>query len=161
VSPASNPRASRGDREGHAFGADADGASSEGSSSAQKTAGFVIAGLGAVTTSAGVFFAVQFSAKNDALANLCTPSQPCADRARYTEARDSASTARTLAIAGLAGGAAALGTGLVLLLTAASPEGGATLSTGQRSRAPAGIGALHVAPQWGAAGTGVVAGGTW
>lgn len=149
----------------NAFGSEVESVPAPESSGAQKTVGFVVAGAGAVGLTLGIYYSVQFTTKNDALAGLCTEARPCADRRGYEEARDSAMTARTLSIAGLAGGAAALATGLVLLLTApsSSPNGAGapTLMTKNVSSASPAIGGWQWAPQFGSGVTGAVVGGTW
>jgi hypothetical protein len=100
---------------------------SGGGGSGRKIAAYSALGVGAVGTALGVVFALQYGSKSsdaDDRYDECAASQACgpsdADAIRTLD--DEASSAGTLSVVGFAVGAAGLGTGLVLLLTAPSEK---------------------------------------
>ena len=135
---------------------------------AQQTAGVVVLGAGALGIGLGIFSAAQFAAKNETLSNTCTAARTCAGTAPYEQVRDEATTARTLAIVGFAGGAVAAGVGLWLILSAPSSStasadrlAGPARTAGGLAPSPTGLRSVKLGPLVGGGVAGVVAGGSW
>lgn len=87
----------------------------------QRTLGFVVGGVGVAGLVAGSVFGLRASSKNDDAKSICarTPSAcPESEQQKHSELVDDAKSARTLSIIGFAAGGAALGAGIVLVLTA-------------------------------------------
>jgi hypothetical protein len=98
---------------------------------AQRIAGFVGIGLGAVGLAAGTVFGLQLAKKNEEIEGICNSAQACmpADVVRYNDATDDATKSRTLAMVGFGTGAVLAAAGIVLVLTAPGPKtSAATLS---------------------------------
>jgi hypothetical protein len=87
------------------------------SSTWQKPAGLTLGGAGIVALGVGAFFGARAISKNDSLKDAC-PSLECS--AKNKPLQDSAESAATLSTAFWVGGAALLGIGAIVFLTAPS-----------------------------------------
>jgi hypothetical protein len=117
-------------------------------SGVQRTAGFVVGGLGLVGLGLGTVFLLQRNGKADESNGICPSNVGCApgSQERVDTLNDDARSAQTLSMIGFIGGGVALATGAVLILTApkAAPPSHAT---------------LRVVPVMGPGGAGVFAAG--
>jgi hypothetical protein len=99
--------------------------SAYGAGGSQRMLGFVVGGVGVAGVLAGGFFGVRALSKNHDAKEICEdrPSA-CSDAEQGEHAGlvEDAKSARTLSIVGFAAGGAALGAGLVLILTAPRSE---------------------------------------
>jgi hypothetical protein len=87
------------------------------SANVQKTAGWITAGVGVAALGVGGYFAIAASGTNDDLKAKC-PATRCAPE--YQGLQDSRNQQATLSTAFVIGGALALATGVVLVLTSKS-----------------------------------------
>jgi hypothetical protein len=92
----------------------------------QRTAGYVIAGVGVLAAGAGVFFWQRSVSKHDQALARCTPN--CNDEARSLQ--EQAETSSTISNVGLIGGTALIVGGVVLVLTAPSSKREAKIGLG-------------------------------
>jgi|GEM_PF-3357643 len=88
--------------------------------SAQKTAGYIVGGVGIAGLAVGTIFGLRVLSKNDESESLCPTGQLCspADQARYHASVDDARSARTVSLLGFGLGGAAIVAGAALLITA-------------------------------------------
>jgi hypothetical protein len=86
----------------------------------QRTAGYIVGGVGIVGLAVGTIFGFRVLSKNDDSESICPTGQLCSprDQARYHQTVDDARSARTVALLGLGLGGAAVVTGAALVLTA-------------------------------------------
>jgi hypothetical protein len=119
------------------------------SGSFQRIAGFSAIGVGVVGLALGTVFGLKVSRKNDEIDTICPTGQPCpADGVvRYNTAVDDAKGVRTVSLVGFGAGAALVGVGAALVLTAPKSEAPST--------------ALWFQPAMGTAGAGAAVGGSW
>ncbi len=88
---------------------------------AQRTLGFVAGGVGVAGLVMGGVFGLRASSKNGDAKEICAAAPnacPESEQQKHRDLVDDAKSARTLSIIGFAAGGAALGAGIVLVLTA-------------------------------------------
>jgi serine/threonine-protein kinase len=120
---------------------------SSSSGSTQRTIGLVVGGVGVVGLGVGAIFGIRAKSKDSEAATHCGPDGFCDSQG--VDLGDQAMSSAGLATALSIGGAVALGTGVVLFLTA--PSGGSTTSGAGTLRVIAGAG--RRGPELGLAGT--------
>lgn len=94
------------------------------SGATRRTLGFVVGGVGVAGLVVGGVFGLRALSKNDDAKAICADQPnacPESEQQKHRELVDDAKSARTLSIVGFAAGGAALGAGIVLILTA--PDG--------------------------------------
>jgi|WetSurMetagenome_2_1015567.scaffolds.fasta_scaffold531645_1 hypothetical protein len=86
----------------------------------QKTAGYIVGGVGVVGVALGTVFGLRVESKNNTSNSICPTGQLCSpqDQDRYHSAVSDAKSARTLSFVSFGVGGAALATGIVLVVTA-------------------------------------------
>jgi hypothetical protein len=110
---------------GVATGVSPEPATSSGSGSGQKTAGFVVAGAGLLALAGGVITGAMLLGKKSTVDQNCDASKRC--NARGLAAADAGETLGVLTTVALATGAVALGAGTYFVLSAApNDDRGAT-----------------------------------
>ena len=86
----------------------------------QKTAGYIVGGVGVVGIALGTVFGLRVESKNNLSNSICPTGQLCSpqDQDRYHSSVSDAKSARTLSFVSFGVGGAALATGIVLVVTA-------------------------------------------
>lgn len=97
---------------------------SESVTSRQRTLSYVVGGVGLVGVTVGTVFVLRVRSKNDRADKICPTGVACSpeDIDRFDATIGEAKSARNLAVAGFGVGGAALITGLILYVTAPTPE---------------------------------------
>ena len=123
----------------------------EGSGSAQRTAGIIVGAVGVVALGVGGTFALLASSTNEDSLGHCAPEDATRCTPKGVALREDAQGQAGVATIAVIGGAAALGAGVVLYLTA--PSGGEA-----RGAAPTG---LALSARLASSGAGAAVGGQW
>jgi hypothetical protein len=86
----------------------------------QKTAGYIVGGVGVVGIALGTVFGLRVESKNNHSNSICPTGQLCSpqDQDRYHSSVSDAKSARTLSFVSFGVGGAALATGIILVVTA-------------------------------------------
>ncbi len=92
----------------------------QGPAISQKTAGFIVGGVGVAGLALGTVFGLKVNSDNSKSDGICPTGQPCTtqDRASYDSAVSDARSARTMSLVSFGVGGAALATGAILVFTA-------------------------------------------
>jgi hypothetical protein len=116
--------------------------------SGQKTAGFVIGGVGVIGVVVGSIFGLQAISKNDDSVALCDPDDESRCTAEGKSLRDDAQTAALISTIAFGVGGAALATGIVLVVTAPSGSDSDSARLELRTRMRSGGAGLELGGSW-------------